>query len=48
MKRIPIYLPEEHHEQLRVLAFKHKVSMAEEIRKAIEKYLKENEHETMA
>lgn len=39
MKRIPIYVPEEHHEQIRVLAFKHKVSMAEEIRRAIESHL---------
>lgn len=44
MKRIPVYVPEEHHEQIRVLAFKKNVSMAEEIRKAVAEYLrKENE-----
>lgn len=45
MKRIPVYIPEEHHERIRVLAFKNNVSMAEEIRKAINEYLrKENDN----
>lgn len=40
MKRIPIYLPEEDYKEIRLLAFQHEVSMAEEIRKAVSMYLK--------
>jgi len=40
MKRIPILIPEEHHESLRKIAFEKRSSIAEEIRKAIADYLK--------
>jgi predicted DNA-binding protein len=36
MKKTMIYLPEETHEGLRQLAFEHKVSIAELIRRAID------------
>lgn len=40
MKRIPIFIPEEHHEELRKIAFDKRSSIAEEIRRAIDEYLK--------
>ena len=40
MKRIPILIPDEHHELLRKLAFVKHSSIAEEIRKAIAEYLR--------
>lgn len=40
MKRIPIFIPEEHHESLRRLAHIRRTSIAEEIRKAINEYLR--------
>jgi hypothetical protein len=43
MKRIPILIPEEHHEALRKRSFENHTSIAEEIRKAIEEYLREGE-----
>lgn len=43
MKRIPILIPDEHHELLRKLAFERHTSIAEEIRKAIAAYLKKEE-----
>lgn len=43
MKSIPAYLPEELYEELRKLAYDKKTSMAEEIRKAVEKHVKESE-----
>ncbi len=43
--RIPVIIPDEHHEELRRIAFEKKSSMAEEIRKAIALYLeKEREN----
>lgn len=39
MRRIPILIPDEHHELLRKLAFEKRSSIAEEIRKAIANYL---------
>ena len=41
MKRIPILIPDEHHEELRKLAFEKRSSISEEIRKAISIYVKE-------
>ena len=41
MKRIPILIPDEHHEELRKIAFEKRSSISEEIRKAIDKYLRE-------
>lgn len=43
MKRIMVYIPPEQHEALRKLAFDKRTSIAEEIRKAVEKHLKEEE-----
>jgi hypothetical protein len=43
MKRLPVYIPPEHHEILRNIAFKKRTSIAEEIRKAVEQYLKQEE-----
>lgn len=43
MKSIPAYLPEDLYEELRKLAFENKTSMAEEIRKAVEKHVRESE-----
>lgn len=39
MKRIPVYIPDEHHEEIRELAHVNKTSMAEEVRKAVAEYL---------
>jgi Arc/MetJ-type ribon-helix-helix transcriptional regulator len=39
MKRIPVIVPDDHHEQLRRLAFDKRSSISEEIRKAIAEYL---------
>lgn len=39
MKRIPVYIPDEHHEEIREMAHVEKTSMAEEVRKAIAEYL---------
>jgi hypothetical protein len=39
MKRLPVFLPEEHAELLREMAFKKRTSVSEEIRKAVEEYL---------
>ena len=44
MVRIPVFIPEEHHEFLRTLSFEKRISMAKLIRIAIAQYLeKENE-----
>lgn len=40
MKRIPVIIPEEHHEILRKMAFEKRTSIAEEIRKAVAEYLR--------
>jgi metal-responsive CopG/Arc/MetJ family transcriptional regulator len=44
MNRFEMKLPEDMHESLRLLAFKKKSSIAEEIRKAIAEYLKKEEN----
>jgi hypothetical protein len=45
MIRFPLSMKEQHHDLIRELAHKNKTSMAEEIRKAIDEYLrKENGH----
>lgn len=43
MKRIPIFIPAEHHEELRQLAHIRRTSIAEEIRKAIAEYLRKDD-----
>lgn len=43
MKRIPILIPAKHHEELRKLAFVRRTSIAEEIRKAIDEYLRKED-----
>lgn len=40
MKRLPVYIPPEHHEMLRRIAYMKRTSIAEEIRKAVDEYLK--------
>lgn len=46
MKRIPVIIPEEHHEILRKMSFEKRTSIAEEIRKAVAQYIrKEKENE---
>lgn len=47
MKRIPIYVPEEHYEFLRKLSYDNRNSMAEEVRKSIDKYVKEKQDESL-
>jgi hypothetical protein len=42
MKRIPVYIPDEHHEEIRELAHVKKTSMAEEVRKAVAEYLRKD------
>ncbi|MDB5055060.1 MAG: hypothetical protein JWM44_3110 [Bacilli bacterium] len=37
--RIPVIIPDEHHEELRRIAYEEKSSMSEEVRKAIAEYL---------
>lgn len=43
MKRIPVIVPDEHHELLRKIAFEKRTSISEEVRKAIAEYLKKEE-----
>lgn len=43
MKRFEMKLPEDMHDHLRKLAFDRETSIAEEVRKAIEEYLKKEE-----
>jgi metal-responsive CopG/Arc/MetJ family transcriptional regulator len=40
VKRIPVNLKEHQHESLRTLAFKDKNSISDQVRKAIDDYLK--------
>lgn len=40
MKRIPILIPDEHHEILRKWAFEKHTSISEEIRKAVDEYIR--------
>jgi len=44
MKRIPVYVPEDHYEELRRKAYENHNSLAEEIRKAIAEYLRKAEN----
>lgn len=43
MKRIPVIVPDEHHEKLRTIAFEKRTSISEEIRKAIDEYLRKED-----
>jgi hypothetical protein len=46
LKRIPVFVPEAHKEQLREIAHKDRTSVSEEVRKAVAEYLerkRENE-----
>lgn len=47
MRRIPVYIPDEHHEEIRVLAHVKKTSMAEEVRKAVAEYLAKMKEEKL-
>lgn len=45
MKRIPVIIPEEHHEILRKIAFEKRSSISEEIRKAVADYIRKEQEE---
>lgn len=45
LKKTMVYLEEEQHEALRILAFETKVTMSEHIRQAIDEYLKKIKEE---
>ncbi len=46
MKRIPVLLDDETHEELRKLAFDTRISISEHIRRAVKKYLQEISQDT--
>jgi metal-responsive CopG/Arc/MetJ family transcriptional regulator len=39
LKRIPVFVPKEHAEELREIAHKERTSVSEEVRKAVAEYL---------
>lgn len=45
MIRLPVNLPEEHHEYLREQAFKEKCSMSDLIRRAVQEFVSNSGHD---
>lgn len=43
--RIPVIIPDEHHEELRRIAFEKRTSISEEVRKAVAEYLERMKEE---